>query len=180
MADDLNRQVNETIGWFSKIYLGGIPSIITDDSAFLSFVCVVTGTEALSGYRYGDEALNNRFPRFIRTYFPKVYHCYADDLYEFRKKIVHAMSTGRFALTHHHSEVHLGTLGEATIILNAEDFYGAFLISAQEYFSELRHSHELKVAPTKRLANYGKKSITIMPVTILDHGREVPSGESRT
>jgi hypothetical protein len=62
---------------FSRIYLGGIPPVITDDSAFLSFVCVVTATDALSGYRYGDKDAQGRriekrarFIDFVKAYFP--------------------------------------------------------------------------------------------------------------
>jgi hypothetical protein len=181
MPEDPDRHVNETIRWFSQIYLGGIPSIITNDSAFLSFVCIVTATEALSGYRYSHTTLSIRFPRFIENYFPETYHPYAKDLYEFRKKIVHAMSTARFALTHHHSELHLGTLGKNNIILNAEDFYAAFLLSAQKYFTELRGSPELKTLLIDRLNSFGGGSITVLPVTVFDHEpEEGPSGEKKT
>jgi hypothetical protein len=40
---------------FSRVYLGGIPAVITSDSAFLAFICILTATEALCGYRYGRE-----------------------------------------------------------------------------------------------------------------------------
>ena len=172
MTDDLDTQVNATIGWFSQIYLGGIPSIITNDSAFLSFICVVTGTEALSGYRYGDGNLSKRFSKFILNYFPPAYHPYDKDLFELRKKIVHAFSTARFALTHHHSELHLGTLGKTNIILNAGDFYAAFLFSAQKYFTDLRGSPELKTLLITRLNSFGGGSITVLAVTVFDHEPE--------
>lgn len=96
---------------FRQIYLDGIPRIIADGTAFLSFVCMITATEALCGYRFGNAYavpnLGKLFKDFIRSYYPKAYGQYADDLWEFRNKLVHAFSTGRFLLTHHHSERHL-------------------------------------------------------------------------
>jgi len=35
---------------FSRIYLGGIPSLLNDDGAFLSFICSLTAIEALGGF----------------------------------------------------------------------------------------------------------------------------------
>jgi hypothetical protein len=68
-------RIEQTIGWFSTIYLGGIPPIITNDSALLSFVCVLAATEALAGYRFSDERNpGERFNQFVRTYFPPEYH----------------------------------------------------------------------------------------------------------
>src|SRR5690349_6947433 len=95
---DYRDRVNETVHWFSTIYLGGIPPIITNDSAFLAFICVVTATEALSGYRYGGGNLNQRFVDFVRASYPPEYAAHAEDLYTLRKKLVHAFSTGPFQL----------------------------------------------------------------------------------
>lgn len=96
---------------YGRIYLDGIPKLIEDGTAFLSFICTVTGTEALCGYRYGDAykppKIGLLFKEFITSYYPKAYHPYVDDLWELRNKLVHAFSTGRFLLTHRHSERHL-------------------------------------------------------------------------
>jgi hypothetical protein len=42
--------VSEVRSEFDRVYLGGIPGLLTDDGAFLSFVAVLTGTEALAGF----------------------------------------------------------------------------------------------------------------------------------
>jgi len=139
-----NPEVERVFTSFSQIYLGGIPAIITDDSAFLSFVCVLTATEALAGYRYGEEKSGARFKRFVANYFPIPYREYADDLWEFRNAMVHAFSTGEFTLTHHRSELNLFKLPNDTVVLNAEDFYGALLSAAQAYFEEVRKTPELQ------------------------------------
>jgi hypothetical protein len=110
----MEHELEITLANFSRIYLGGIPCLITNDSAFLSFVCMVTATDALSGYRYGDTdehgrriEKRTRFTDFVRSYFPEPYKEYAEDIWTLRKKLVHAFSTGRFLLTHHNSHSHL-------------------------------------------------------------------------
>ncbi len=50
----LEEQIEDIHRNFSRIYLGGIPAIITDESAFLSFIYVLAAAEALAGYRYSD------------------------------------------------------------------------------------------------------------------------------
>jgi hypothetical protein len=42
--------INKVHANFARIYLGGIPSLLNDDGAFLSFICVLTATEALGGF----------------------------------------------------------------------------------------------------------------------------------
>lgn len=120
-------RVDEIIHRFSTIYLGGIPPIITDDSAFLSFLCVLAATEALAGYRHPDENDSaTRFNQFVLTYFPPEYKAYADGtLWTFRCRMLHAFSPVGFSLAHHRSDLHLAIGSNRQPVLNAEDFYGA-------------------------------------------------------
>lgn len=159
------EHVEQTLHWFSRIYLGGIPATITDDSAFLSFICTLTATDALAGYRYGNTITNNgkRFRAFVAQYFPDGYRTLAVDLWRFRCVVVHSFSTGRFALTHHHSDFHFRQLGEA-IILNAEDFYGALLVAAQSYFADVRASEELQKNLIDRLQSEQGGAISVGPL----------------
>src|SRR5438034_478058 len=108
-AGSLPQQIVHTLALFSRIYLGGIPSTITNDSAYLSFVSMVTATDALAGYRYGDSHRTNkdRFVAFVRSYFPESYTSLAEDVWKLRNGLVHAFSTGPFALMHHESDLHL-------------------------------------------------------------------------
>jgi hypothetical protein len=70
-----DARVSRTLHAFSRIYLGGILSFITDKSFFLSFVCVLAGTEALAHFRYPEVAGNgDRFRSFAEGYFPAMYH----------------------------------------------------------------------------------------------------------
>ena len=79
--------------WFQRIYLGGIPQMIRDETAFLSFICALSAVEALAGYRYletGDTARPGaRFQRFILDYFGQEYSALALDLWNFRNGMIH-------------------------------------------------------------------------------------------
>ena len=44
-------EVEDTISHFSLIYLGGIPQLITDETAFLSFILVLTATDVSNANR---------------------------------------------------------------------------------------------------------------------------------
>jgi len=154
MSKPIDSRIEDTIAWFSTIYLGGIPPIITNDSSFLSFVCMIAGTEALAGYRFSDEPNSGeRFNQFVRSYFPREYHplTQADSVYRdgrlwfFRCRLLHGFSPAGFSLIHHHSEVHLRQNADTgNPVLNAEDFYAAFLCAAQSYFSDVRANKNLQ------------------------------------
>jgi hypothetical protein len=146
-----NPDMERVFGYFSQIYLGGIPSIITQDSAFLAFVCTLTAVEALAGYRYGDESPGDKFKDFICGYFPVGYTGLADELWSFRNSMVHAFSTGKFVLVHHKSEYHLSKQSGGSVVLNAEDFYAALVSAAQKFFFEARNRLDLQEILLNRL-----------------------------
>ena len=157
-------QAEAALHWFSRIYLGGIPATINNDSAFLSFVCTLAATEALAGYRYRSDMRNReRFTSFVSDYFPEVYTSFADHLWTFRNSMVHALTTRPFALTHHHSEAHFRRVN-GVIILNAEDFYAALLSAAQRYFREVRSMPELQKVLVQRLQDPKGGGIGVGPV----------------
>jgi hypothetical protein len=125
---------------FSRIYLGGIPPIITNDSAFLAFICIVTATEALCGYRNGKQYdvgnMGSLFKTFVSDYFPDPYGKYADDLWTLRNKLIHAFSAGRFLLTHHNSQSHFETYGPKVAAPESAHSRGLFaMTSAPQYMS---------------------------------------------
>lgn len=167
-ADDI-RRIEETIAHFSGIYLDGIPHVITDQTAFLSFILMVSATDALAGFRY-DATIPDpgaRFSAFVRKYFPAEYHPFATDgrLWKLRCHLVHAFSPKGFALIHRQSGAHLhiaSTTGKP--ILNAEDFYAALVTASQNYFREVRADAELRALFIARLEDpkYGG-SIAVGP-----------------
>jgi len=90
--------IESTITHFSQMYLDGIPHLIRDETAILSFVVTLCATEALAGYRYANTLGNNagaRFNAFVRAYFPPEYAPFAGGrLWKFRCRLVHGFSPG--------------------------------------------------------------------------------------
>ena len=71
--NDTQRTLHVTRGrnsnfaaYFRAIYFRGIPRLLNDDGAYLSFGCSFSGTEALAGYRYPRENANGvKFKDFL-------------------------------------------------------------------------------------------------------------------
>jgi hypothetical protein len=151
----MDPRITEVVSWFNRIYLGGVPQLIRNETAFLSFVCMLAGIEALSGYldpdNSGRAANAERFKRFVREHFPEDYRSLADQLWDFRNGMTHGFSPRQFALTHHNSAAHLQRTPDSATVLNAEDFYAAFLAAAKSYFNALSSSSELQARFSKRL-----------------------------
>lgn len=152
-------RIAQAVASFCEIYLGGIPPIITNDSAFLSFVTVLCGTEALASYRFPGLPNGERYVRFVEKYFPEDYRARAEQLWRFRNGMVHAFNTAGFALTHHHSELHLIEADDG-LILNAEDFYAALLQASHAYFDDLEASPDLRQAFADSLAKEAGGAVT--------------------
>jgi hypothetical protein len=49
-----NAGVDYALRSFAQIYIGGIPPTITDESAYLSFISILSGIEALALYSRPD------------------------------------------------------------------------------------------------------------------------------
>lgn len=41
------KSIKQVAGNFSRIYLGGIPSLLNNDGAYLSFICSLSAIESL-------------------------------------------------------------------------------------------------------------------------------------
>ena len=134
---------------FSRIYLGGIPSTLNDDAAFLSFICSLTAIEALGGFVRPTEKNGFRFRGFVQDYFPSAYHSHADQLWRLRNSAVHGFSPGPYALTHHNGHLHM-TIDGGRTVLNAEDFYAALVTASEKYFTALRTDAALQASFLKR------------------------------
>ena len=167
----MDEQLENVRNWFNRIYLGGIPLLMKNDTAFLSFICVLTAIEALAGYRYpeaGETALpGERFRRFIRAYFPEAYHVLADDLCGFRNGMIHGFSPRTFALTEHQSQHHLRKTPEGATVLNAEDFYASLLLASQRYFAELEAASDLQATFLARIQSSQGGNIAVGPVQLI-------------
>jgi hypothetical protein len=148
---EIADQIAEYRRYFDSIYVAGVPRLLNDDGAFLSFITVVTGTDALAGLFAPDKPNGDRFREFVSRYYPMELRVHAEQLWKLRNALVHCFHPGPFALTHHASWAHL-TTQDGTPVLNAEDFYAALLIASRSYFSELEASEALQSAFLKRVS----------------------------
>jgi hypothetical protein len=157
--------IDEVRAEFDRVYLGGIPGLLTDDGAFLSFVAVLTGTEALAGFFAPKLSNGERFRRFVTRFYPSNLGDRAEELWQLRNAIVHAFHPGPFALTHHMSRLHL-TAPHGQTLLNAEDFYAALVEAARAYFAAVATESELLEAFVARLQDPsgGMPHVAILPV----------------
>ena len=161
----IDPRINQAIFLFNDIDIDGIPLLVHEKSAFLSFILVITAIEALSGYRYEKGNLEHRFKSFIEEYFPEEYKMHSDNLWEFRKKMVHAFSPSSFALIHNHPHFHFSKTPDGRTILNAEDFYKALKYAAEIYFKDLSNNNSIQAAMIKRLDDeYNGGSIGVFTI----------------
>jgi hypothetical protein len=145
-----DRMIQHIAAFFGRIYLGGIPCLLNDDGAFLSFICCLTAIEALAGFLKPKAGNGVRFKAFVKDYFPEPYPSQADALWKLRNAAVHGFSPGPYKLTHHNSHVHLSIEGDRTI-LNAEDFYAALVFASHAYFAALAKDAALQKAFEERV-----------------------------
>ena len=132
--------VARTIEWFSRIYLAGIPALLrSNDTAFLSFLCVVAATDALAGYRYTDPKVGDRFRKFIENYFPPVYKPHAHNLYLLRCRLLHNFSPAHFSLTHAAPGSHLKVSSIGDTVLSDGEFFSDMKSAAERGIAGDRH-----------------------------------------
>lgn len=135
---------------FDSIYVAGVPRLLCDEGVFLSFLVVLSATDALAGLYAPSKGTGERFKAFVERYFPEELKLESERLWQFRNAMVHSFNPGPYGLTHHASRAHLtNTLGVPT--LNAEDFYAALLTASRHYFSELAASPELQDSFMRRV-----------------------------
>ena len=165
-----NDQIEAVHANFSRIYLGGIPGILNDEGAFLSFICGLTATEALGGFLEPQSGNGDRFRRFVARYFPEPLRSRGDDLWKLRNAAVHGFSPGPFILTHHNGHLHLRQ-HEGRLILNAEDFFALLVLATQKYFEDVRRDDELQRAFLKRVSDPDTGVMVVGPIEVsLENG----------
>lgn len=163
--DDVIQAVHSN---FSHIYLGGIPSLLNDNGgAFLSFICVLTATDALGGFLKPNEKRSAlRFKAFVCDYFPEPLSTQGEELWQLRNAAVHGFSPGLgpYKLMHHNSHLHLTTDGGLTI-LKAEDFYAALVSASQKYFGAVRRDQALRKSFEERAGDPRTGVLAVGPLT---------------
>jgi hypothetical protein len=133
---DIPAHIDSYRQHFDSMYVGGIPNLLNDSGAFLSFLAVLAGTEALAGLYQPSLGTGARFRNFVAKYFPPEYSAHVNDLWSLRNGIVHSFNPGPFALTHHNSRLHLQS-PHGQLLLNAEDLYAALILASRAYFAAL-------------------------------------------
>jgi hypothetical protein len=99
------------------MYVGGIPSLLHEDGAFLAFLAAVTAIDALSGPLHHKDATGQRFQNFVVRFFSAPLSNRSEDLWKFRDLIVHAFNPGPFALVVRQSRLHLTMQHELTVLV---------------------------------------------------------------
>src|SRR5258706_15373615 len=150
-TESVSQAIEGYQGHFDAIYVAGIPNLLCDSGAFLSFLTVITGMEALAGLYAPSLPTGERFRSFIERFSPPDLASRSADLWAFRNSMVHSFNPGPFALTHHNSRSHLSVV-HAPLLLNAEDFYAALLHAYRGYFAALSLDAELQSRFMKRLS----------------------------
>jgi len=137
---------------FTAIILNGVPILLQqNETARLSFVCMVTAIDALAGYRYPGIASSKRFQLFIEHYFPKNYRAHAPNLYIFRCRLLHNFSPAHFTLTHAASPSHLTPSSIGDTILSDDAFFADLRAAATNFFLEVEHDPVRQADMRKRL-----------------------------
>jgi len=136
---------------FDQYYLGVIPRLLNEEGMFLAFVSMLTAIESLAGAYAPDLGTGERFRAFIAAYYPPTYAPLADQLWQFRNRMIHSFNPGSLLIFCHQSRMHLCE-AEGARMLNAEDFYADMLIASRAYFLALYSDLELQKRFAKRIA----------------------------
>ena len=145
------------IGAFREIILGGIPLLLERSAtAFLSFICSLSGIDALSGYRHSTDDVGDRFRKFIEEYFPPEYALHAPNLYLLRCRVLHNFSPAYFSLVHGSPQDHLSISSIGDPVLSDEVFFGDLRMAAEKFFAEVLVDSQRQDVMNARLTNLKK------------------------
>jgi hypothetical protein len=154
---DMDPMIQSALKRFDEIYLAGIPILLrTNETAFLSFLCVVSATDALAAYRYTSTDVGQRFRNFVTDYFPPEYASHAVNLYLFRCRMRHSFSPAHFSVLHASPGSHLKPSGIGDIYLSDKTFFAHMEIAAKRYFAELSGNAALQSDMLARLQNLSR------------------------
>lgn len=155
MSSSVLQDVEAFRDQFDSLYVGAIPRLMDDDGGFLAFLCMVSAIDALAGLWSPTCGSGERFRSFVEEFFPSGLRERGADLWGFRNSMVHACNPGvSFTLVVNRSRLHLTPNGTTTM-LNAQDFYAALVIAAQEYFRRLVSDVALRSNFARRMVDAG-------------------------
>jgi hypothetical protein len=138
---------------FRRMFIVGIPCLLNDAGAYLSFGCCCSAIEAAAGYRYPDEPKNGaKFKRFLVDYMPSSYHALADQFWDLRNSLIHGFSPKHFALCHWQPQRHFSDEPPYVKVLNAESFFDDVRAATENYLSALHTDSTLQALFGKHLS----------------------------
>lgn len=153
----ITPQIEASIRGFNEIILLGVPVLHRqNETAFLSFMCCIAAIDALSGYRYATDKVGDRFPDFIREYFPAAYKSHADNLYLLRCRLLHNFSPAYFTLVHAKPHAHLGKSAINDTVLSDESFFADLKAASMKFFDEVQADSSRQTLMNARLENLAK------------------------
>ena len=148
LADEISNFVTN----YRATFLKGIPHLLNDDGAYLSFGCMFSGVEALAGYCYPDQKQNGlKFKAWLLDYFPVQYHALASDLWDLRNSVIHGFSPKHFALCHGQPQEHLTDKPPYVKVLDATALFADFQVAVEQYLARLSSDTQLQSAFEKHL-----------------------------
>lgn len=113
------KSIKHVAGNFSRIYLGGIPSLLNNDGAYLSFICSLSAIEALGGFLNSSLGNGKRFREFVERYFPDPYRSQAGCSLEAKKRRCPCIPNGTVQSNTHSGHLHLTQDRDGLTLLNA-------------------------------------------------------------
>jgi hypothetical protein len=149
-----NDEINNFIAQYRKIFISGIPELLNDKGAYLAFICIFSGIEALAGYCYPEENRNGKkFEGWFKTYFDGKYHPFTKELWELRNSLIHGFSPKHFALCHKQPTLHFSDKPPFIKVLNADSMYEDFKVAAEKYLNLLMSEAYLQESFQQHLSN---------------------------
>jgi hypothetical protein len=153
----LPQEIQSSLQAFDHIILRGVPSLLAkNDTAFLSFMCMMAAIDALAAYRYDTNDVGKRFADFIKDYFPPQYAPHADAMYKFRCRVLHNFSPAYFTAAHDAPLQHLRPSSIGDTVLSDESLFRDLKDAAQKFFDEVENDPTVQGLMLKRLGDINR------------------------
>jgi hypothetical protein len=86
MDEATAKDIGEFRFHFDAMYIGGIPRLLDETGAFLSFLATLTAVDTLAGVWKPAGGSGERFKAFVTNYFPEGLRERADELWRMRNQ----------------------------------------------------------------------------------------------
>lgn len=153
----MHADIDHAIAAFREVFFKGLPVMpAQNETAFLSFMCIASATDAPSAYRFDTNNVGDRFKNFITDYYDPAYKPHAENLYKFRCRGLHNFSPAYFTLSHGKRGLHLKPSAIGDYVLEDAAFFDDMKSAAEKYFGELAASSDLQAKMLARITDIHK------------------------